>query len=57
MMTSREQKQASCAIINIATICAFILCFNLLLRLYDLLKFANYHGHNNVDDGNVEDGT
>ncbi len=57
MMASREQKRASCGRIKIAAFCAFILCSGLLLRLYELPGFANYHGHNNVDDGSVEDGT
>ncbi|CAM6058667.1 unnamed protein product [Sphagnum tenellum] len=51
MMASREQKRASCGRIKIAAFCAFILCSGLLLRLYELPGFANYHGHNNVDDG------
>ncbi|KAH8946977.1 hypothetical protein BDL97_11G015100 [Sphagnum fallax] len=57
MMASREQKRASCGRIKIAAFCAFILCSGLLLRLYELPGFAIYHGHNNVDDGRVEDGT
>jgi hypothetical protein len=57
MMASREQKRASCGRIKIAAFCAFILCSGLLLRLYELPGFANYHGHNNVDDGSVEEGT
>ncbi|CAK9257830.1 unnamed protein product [Sphagnum jensenii] len=57
MMASREQKRASCGRIKIAAFCAFILCSGLLLRLYELPGFAIYHGHNNVDDGSVEDGT
>jgi hypothetical protein len=57
MMASREQKRASCGRIKIAAFCAFILCSGLLLRLYELPGFANYHGLNNVDDGSVEDGT